>query len=147
MRKERRILIGATCAVIFAGCTSSSAPKVKGHWNPVNRFAESAEAIPLRPRHEFYALPVDGTLKNLLERWANDSGRTLSYRHGEDFTLHTPVARIRTTDISEAVSELSAAYAGQGVQIEIEPGRIVVLDARRIAAGGEDPEQQGRHEP
>lgn len=141
MRIARWILIGATCAVLFAGCASSTAPKVKGHWNPVNRFAESTEAIPLRPTHEFYALPVDGTLKNLLQRWANDSGRTMSYLHGEDFTLHTPVARIHTTDLSQAASELSAAYAGQSVRIEVEPDRIVVFDAKRAAAEEKNPER------
>lgn len=84
---------------------------------------------------------MDGTLKNLLQRWANDSGRTLTYRHGEDFTLHTPVARIRTTDLNRAAAELSAAYAGQGVWIEVEPGSIVVLDAKGAGAGGKDPER------
>lgn len=144
MREERGILIGAMCAVILAGCASSTAPRVKGHWSPVNRFAESTEAIPLRPTHEFYALPMDGTLKNLLERWANDSGRALSYRHGEDFTLHTPVSRIRTPDLNRAAAELSAAYAGHSVRIEVGPDRIVVIDTRRDAAGGEaDPERAG----
>lgn len=143
MQKEREILIAAVCVAVLAGCASNTAPKVKGRWNPVNRFAESTEAIPLRPAHEFYALPVDGTLKNLLQRWANDSGRALSYQHGEDFTLHTPVARIRTADLSQAASELSAAYAGQSVRIEVEPSRIVVLDARQATAGDRDSKQAG----
>jgi len=116
---------GIVCPALLMGC-SSHAPDVKGRWQPVNRFTESTEAIPLTPSHEFYATPVDGTLKNLLERWAKDSGRQLAYRYPNDFTLYAPVARIRTTDLARAAAELSAAYAGRGFEIAIDAKQIVV---------------------
>lgn len=77
---------------------------------------------------------MDGTLKNLLARWAKDVRLSLSYLHPNDYTLHGPVAQIRTDDIHQAVGALSAAYAAQGITIAVEPGQIVVRAASPQAA-------------
>ncbi|MDM0104716.1 hypothetical protein QTH97_07220 [Variovorax sp. J22R24] len=62
----------------------------------------------------------------MLERWASDSGLTLSYRLDFDLTLHKPVARIRTADIQIAASELSAVYAAQGISVSSDGKQILV---------------------
>jgi len=92
----------------------------------VNRYQEATAEIPLSPTYLFHATPIDGTLRTMLERWAADSGLTLAYRLGSDFTLHQPVARIRTADIQAAVSELSAIYAPQGVSVTSDDRQILV---------------------
>jgi hypothetical protein len=51
---------------------------------------------------------------------------TLSYQHPSDFTLHSAVADIRTNDLQEAVSQLTTAFAKQGVSITTEGNQIVV---------------------
>jgi len=62
----------------------------------------------------------------MLSRWASDNGLQLSYQIGSDFTLHQPVARVRSNDIQVAVGELSAIYAAQGIVISADSKQIVV---------------------
>lgn len=77
---------------------------------------------------------MDGTLKNMLTRWAEDSKMTLSYLHSSDFTLHAPVARIRTSSLQEAASQLTAAYAEQRIVIIVDNNQIVVREAAQSQA-------------
>lgn len=124
-----RIIVVSAHVAIVAGCTTPEAPGVRGRWKPVNGFAETPEAIPLQPTYLFQASPADGTLKNMLSRWARDSKMSLSYLHANDYTLHEPVADIHTTDLREAASALSDAYASQGVAVTVESNQIVVRAA------------------
>lgn len=102
----------------------------------MNRYAATAEEIPLYQSYVFHASPMDGTLKTMLTRWANDSKMTLSYLHPSDFTLYGPVAQIQTNDLQQAVSQLTAAYAGQRVSVTASNNQIVV---RVAEAGGDTP--------
>lgn len=111
---------------VISGCAVRSAPEIKGRWKPVNRFPETTEAIPLRQSYMYYPLPMDGTLKTMLARWAQDSDLTLTYLHPDDFTLHRPVTNIRTGDLQEAVSLLTRIYAAQRISITANQKEIVV---------------------
>lgn len=48
---------------------------------PANRCAATTEAIRLDAVQVYQVSPMDGTLRNLLARWARDSGSELDYRH------------------------------------------------------------------
>ena len=82
----------------------------------------------------FQAFPSDQTLRTLLTRWSSDAGLGLSYLHDNDYTLHAPVALLRTTSIEQAVTALSSAYAAQGVHVSAERGVIVVSPAQASPA-------------
>jgi len=110
----------------LAACATRPAPEYGGRWKAVNRYAESPQEIPLHRGYVFHPSPMDQTLKAMLERWARDSKSKLSYLHPSDFTLHTAVAGIRTGSLEEAVMQLSAAYAQQGVSVSAEGGQITV---------------------
>jgi toxin co-regulated pilus biosynthesis protein Q len=130
------ILMAAT-----AGCATKPAPEYGGRWKTVNRYAEEPREIPLYEAYVFYPSPMDGTLKTMLTRWARDSKMTLSYLHSSDFTLHSAVAQIHTNDLKEAVSQLTSAYAEQGVSVTSEGNQIVVRSAAMAtaaAAPGDD---------
>lgn len=124
---------GAPASVILAialtGCSAPAPKDYGGSWMPVNRFQSAPTEIPLSPAYTFYASPMDATLRTMLTRWAADNGLQLVYQIGSDFTLHQPVARVRTNDIHAAVSELSAIYAPQGIVVVAEGKRIVVQPA------------------
>ena len=122
--------------VALSGCATRPAPDFGGRWKAVNRYAASAEEIPLYQSYVFHASPMDGTLKTMLTRWANDSKMTLSYLHPSDFTLYGPVAQIQTNDLQQAVSQLSAAYAAQRVSVTASNNQIVV---RVLEASGDTP--------
>ncbi len=115
---------------LLAGCATRPAPDIAGRWKPVNRYAAAAEEIPLYQSYVFHASPMDGTLKSMLTRWVKDSKMTLVYLHPSDFTLYGPVAQIQTNDLQRAVSELSAAYASQGVSVTAADNQIVVRVAQ-----------------
>lgn len=92
----------------------------------MNRYAEFPREIPLQKSNAFYPSPMDGTLKAMLERWARGAKMQVSYQHPSDFTLHAAVANVRTDDLSQAVAQVSAAFAAQGVSISVDSNRIVV---------------------
>jgi hypothetical protein len=122
--------------VVMAATTAcaSAAPEYGGRWKSVNRYADIPQEIPLYQAYAFYPSPMDGTLKTMLERWARDSKMTLSYQHPSDFTLHSAVAGIRTNNLQEAVSQLTTAFAQQGVSITTESNQIVVRGSTPAAA-------------
>lgn len=113
-------------ALVGLTACATTAPEYGGRWKPVNRYAELPQEIPLYEAYAFYPSPMDGTLKSMLERWARDSKMTLSYLHLSDFTLHSAVAGIHTNSLQEAVSQLTTAFAQQGVSITAEGNQIVV---------------------
>lgn len=124
-----KMSIAAAAAMMVAGCATKSAPDFGGRWKPVNRFAASTTEIPLYSSYVYQASPMDGTLKAMLERWAKDSGRTLDYRLSSDFTLYGAVSSIDTTNAQQAVIDLTAAYAAQGISVSIVGNQIVVQSA------------------
>jgi len=112
--------------LMVAGCATPQVADIHGRWRPVNRFAEAPQAIPLQQAYIYQASPADGTLRTMLGRWARDARLTLAYLHPNDYTLHAPVAQIRTSSLEDAAASLSSAYADQGVQVVIERPRIIV---------------------
>lgn len=116
-------------ALALAACAARPAPEIRGRWTPVNRYQAATQEIPLRAPYAFYPTPMDRTLKGMLERWTRDMRMTLAYEHGSDFTLHEPVADLRTDDLATAVARLNAVYAPQRVEIRIDGDRVVVRHA------------------
>lgn len=120
------LLVPALAASLLAACAARPAPDFRGRWQPVNRYAETTQEIPLQQAYLFQPAPMDRTLKTMLERWARDSKMALAYGHPSDFTLHAPVAGIQTADLHEALARLNAIYAPHGVVLELADNRLVV---------------------
>ncbi|GAA4807330.1 hypothetical protein [Lysobacter hankyongensis] len=131
-----KLLLGAALALVLSSCATRPAPDFGGRWKNINRFSEETQAIPLQDAYLFYASPMDRTLKNMLERWADDSNMVLTYRHPMDYTLYSAVAEIRTPSLQEALSQLNAAYASQQVSIGVSGNEIVVRISSGDAGGG-----------
>lgn len=132
-RALRAVFLLST-TVLLTACAARPAPDIRGRWTPVNRYDATAQEIPLRPAYAFYPAPMDRTLKGMLERWARDMRMMLAYEHSSDYTLHAPVADVRTDDLSAAVARLNQLYAPQRIAVSVEADRIVVRPA--MAAGG-----------
>ena len=127
MRVSAYLFLSAiTVALCISGCGTTPAKDFGGRWKPVNNFAEQPTEIPLYSAYVFQASPLDRTLKTMLQRWAGDNGLVLEYRLQSDYTLHDHVASISTTSVQQAVSELSAAYAAQSLQISLAGNQLVV---------------------
>lgn len=112
--------------VLLAACAARPAPGIDGRWRPVNLYQAQTQELPLRPAHAFYPTPMDRTLKSMLERWARDMRLQLAYEHPSDFTLHAPVAQIRTDDLQAAIVRLNQIYRAQQVAISLQGDRMVV---------------------
>ncbi len=134
-----KFLFTAALVMLLSSCATRPAPDFGGRWKTVNRFSEETQAIPLQDAYLFYASPMDGTLKKMLERWAHDSDMVLTYRHPMDYTLYAAVADIRTPSLQEAVSQLNAAYASQQVSVGVSGGEIVVRISSGDASGATAP--------
>lgn len=131
-----RFTAATAIAATLAACATPDAPAIRGRWKPLDAFAPSPQAIPLREQYLFRAYPADGTLRAMLARWARDGGMALSYQHPYDYTLHAPVARIRSADIQAALSAVASAYAEQDVEVSLDGGRIVVRALRDASGTG-----------
>lgn len=119
----------AGLALVLAACGTTPTTEIRGRWAPVNRYAPTTQEIPLAAAYVYQATPMDRTLKSMLERWARDMRMTLAWQHGSDFTLHAPMADLRTADLGGAVARINEVYAPQQVQVVVEGERIVVRRA------------------
>ncbi|GAB2510054.1 TcpQ domain-containing protein [Lysobacter humi (ex Lee et al. 2017)] len=119
-------LMPAGLALVLAACGTTPTSEIRGRWVPVNRFSPTTQEIPLQAPYVYQATPMDRTLKAMLERWARDKRMTLAWQHGSDFTLHAPMADLRTGDLGSAVARINEVYAPQQVQVAVEGDRIVV---------------------
>lgn len=139
-------LVAIGLVALMAGCSTPKAADFRGKWRPVNQFAETPVALPLHQSYLYQAAPVDATLKGMLSRWAKDSKMGLSYLHPSDYTLHAPVAQIRTYSLQQATDTLNAAYAAHGVVVRVEGSQIVVSQAGgpRTAGAASLPGDQSR---
>lgn len=117
-------------AVLASACQTTPAPDFGGKWRPVNRFADTTREIPLNPAYTYYALPMDGTLKGLLARWAKDTHAGLAYQLASDYTLPVAVAQIRTTDAASALEQLAQVYAAQRIELTVDNGAITARPAK-----------------
>ena len=128
MPVARRFATGGIALVLMTlgGCGAPRPKDYGGSWTPVNRFQAAPTEIPLSPVYTFSASPMDATLQSMLKRWAQDNRLQLNYRLGSDFTLYQPVAKVRTSDLQAAVTELSAIYAPQGVAVTSDGKEILV---------------------
>ncbi len=121
-----RLIAALSAIALLSACATSSAPNFRGGWKPVNRLSASTMEIPLYTSYVYQAVPMDGTLKTMLERWSKDSNMELSYGIQSDYTLYAPVAKINTASIQQAVAELSVIYAPEGVTVSAAGNRILV---------------------
>lgn len=138
-RELVRAAASVAIVMVVVGCATRPTPDFWGRWRPVNRYAEQPQPIALQQEYLFYASPLDGTLKSMLSRWTRDARMTLSYLHPSDFTLHSAVAGIRTSDLGSATTQLSQAYAAQQVAVVVEGNQIVVRPiSSQTAASSED---------
>lgn len=128
----RRAALFALLASLLAACGTTPAPNFRGRWQPINQMDAVPRELPLHRVYVYAPSPLDRTLKTMLTRWARDSRMTLSYLYGSDFTLHQPVADISSQSLQQAVSELNAAYAGQGIVIDADARQITVRAANAI---------------
>lgn len=128
----RRAALFALLVSLLAACGTTPAPNFRGRWQPVNRMDEVPRELPLHQAYVYAPSPMDRTLKTMLTRWARDSRMTLSYLYGSDFTLHQPVAGISSQSLQQAVADLNAAYAGQGIVIDADARQITVRAASAV---------------
>ena len=111
--------------LLLAAC-AAHAPDFRGRWREANAYAEAPQEIPLQQAYVYAPSPMDGTLRNMLQRWTHDAGLRLQYEHRSDYTLHAAVARIRTPDLQQAASMINEAYAAQRISMTVADGVVAV---------------------
>lgn len=126
----KSMALAMASAALASACTTTPAPEFGGKWRPVNRFADTTREIPLNPAYIYYALPMDGTLKGVLARWAKDTRAGLSYQLSSDYTLPAAVGQIRTADAGVALQQLAQVYAAQRIELTVDNGAITARPAK-----------------
>lgn len=126
--------------VALTACGTKPAPDFRGRWKPINTVDESPRPIPLQPVQRFVVSPADRSLKHVVQRWAEASGRRAAYRAPTDFSIHLDATKVSAATIETAVAQLSSAYAAEGIRVELQPALIVVTggSARGTTAASAD---------
>ena len=122
----RVCLVPVLVVLLLSACGSTPPKDFGGRWKPVNRFDQAPAEIPLYSSYVYQATPTDKTLKTMLARWAEDNALTLEYKLLSDYTLYKGVAHVTTSNPAQAATEVSEAYAAQGIHVEITSSAIVV---------------------
>jgi hypothetical protein len=122
----------ALFAAMLSACGTPAAKDFGGSWKPVNHFEDKTTEIPLAVPYTYYAAPMDGTLKTMLSRWTADNGMKLQYKLRSDFTLTKAASAIHTTELRDAVSQLSSIYGPQGVAVLVAGPDLVVEEISTI---------------
>lgn len=123
-------------ALLLLSACASHAPDFGGQWREANAYADAPQEIPLQQAYVYAPSPMDGTLRNMLQRWTRDAGLRLQYEHRSDYTLHAAVASIRSPDLRQAVAMVGEAYAAQRISVVVADGVVVVrpIESRAAAA-------------
>jgi hypothetical protein len=111
---------------LLAACGTRPAPDFRGRWREVNTIDPEPRAIPLRPLHTFVVLPSDRTLRDVLDRWAKESNRRVTYRASMNYSVHLQAARVTAASLDAALAGLASAYAAQDIAIVLQGDAIVV---------------------
>lgn len=112
---------------LLTGCNSTPpAPNFAGTWQPLNKYSNEIFEIPLIQQHYFEPMTIDGTLKNMLSRWARESETHINYQYPSDFTLPYAVSRIKQPNLESAIAEVNEIYAPQHISISLYNGQITV---------------------
>lgn len=137
----RSLFLAGTGLIVcgwLTACGTTPPPDYSNSWKPLNVYNNKVQVIPLVRPYQFYALPIDTTLKGLLERWATDSGSRLEYRNPSNFSLSPEVKDIHQTQLNDAVSILDKIYAKYGVSIQMSGDRQILVTAIPPAPVKED---------
>ena len=94
----------------------------RSEWAPVHQYPEAPGAIDLTPVVKYRVTPLDGSLKNLLARWAFLAGKRLQYEPGTDWQVHRDAARVESASLDDALKQLATAYSIQGVELSVREG-------------------------
>ncbi|WP_434779715.1 hypothetical protein [Neisseria sp. Ec49-e6-T10] len=135
-----RLLTFCMILTLF-GC--GHAPNYSGSWKPLNTYSSQIEEIPLAKPYEYTVLPIDKTLKALLERWTADSKIMLSYQSTFDYTLPRSVGQIKEHDLPQAIAWLNQFYANKGVVIRQEGDYLVTVTNFVVESPKEKPALTG----
>lgn len=132
MSSKLALCVMALFAAMLSACGTPAAKDFGGSWKPVNHFEDKTTEIPLAVPYTYYAAPMDGTLKVMLSRWTADNGMKLQYKLRSDFTLTKAASAIHTTELRDAVSQLSSIYGPQGVAVLVSGPDLVVEEVSAI---------------
>jgi hypothetical protein len=133
VKRTRTILaiyLASILPFLVSACGIPGAKDFGGRWKSVNRYDEKTVEIPLAVPYIYYIAPMDGTLKTVLMRWAEDAGMKLRYTLRSDFTITTSASGIRTSELRDAASQLSAIYAAQGIKVDVDGPDLVVDEVK-----------------
>lgn len=126
MRFVRAASTALVVLLLATACGTTPAPDFRGKWREVNAIDAQPRAIPLRPLQRFNVLPSDRSLKDVLERWARESGRRVSYRAAMNYSVHLDATKVTATGLGGALEQLQRTYSAQAIGLKLQGGLIIV---------------------
>lgn len=121
----RSLLLSAGVAVLISGCANQSTPDFPNAWKPLNELPDQITEIPLVKPHIYQVTQLDTTVKGLLERWGEEAKMPIVYDYSLDFTLYKKVLAIRSSNLSDALLELTRLYEDKGMVFYTQNGVIM----------------------
>lgn len=136
----RTLLLSVGVGVLVVGCASQSAPDFPKSWKQLNELPDQVTEIPLFRPHVYQVTQLDTTVKGLLERWGEEAKMPVVYDYTLDFTLYKKVLAVRSTNLENALDELSKLYEDRGMVFYIQNG--VIMAHKKMGAAVKNSEKK-----
>ena len=127
MRSYIHLVYPFLAILTLGACAAPEVPEVPDDWKPLNTYTQEIRKIPLQKPYAYTVLPIDGSLKCLLERWARDKKMQLHYNVRSDFTLPVSLNDFKKANLEESLAVLDKTYKAKGITIGlVDESKILV---------------------
>lgn len=116
--------------LLLQACAAPKAVDIADNWKPVNSLSDKPQEIPLKEEAElpkFQMLPIDASLRNMLERWARENGGSLDWQYPSDLTLVTGLESVKDNNLQRALNVIRRTYAAQKLRIQVSANRSMLV--------------------
>ena len=111
---------------LLLACASPQVSEPSKNWASVNKLGNNIIPIPLEKIYYYSALEIDLSLKDMLNRWALDTGIQSDYNCRNDFTIPYNLLKTNTLHIKSALTEVESVYENEKIKIIFNFNKTII---------------------
>jgi hypothetical protein len=111
----------------LSGCATTNKEQTDfgENWAAINTYTDKIEVLPRFRTYILNATQLDGTLINLISRWAMDLDLKMQLNCKNDFSLPKNIITINEDDVTIALAKINTVYKEQFVNVQLSSGVII----------------------
>jgi len=119
---------------LLLGCSvNPKASDFGGEWVPINQFSDDIKVIPLEAPYKYSGLRIDTSLRQMLERWARDTGLSFQMKCVNDYSIPHKILSMNASNLKAALDEVNEIYLREGLKVFLDESRKnLILSCDRL---------------